>query len=270
MDEQQKKAIAVFRFGVISDFVSRDLTRGEKQRLLEQKCAQSWQIPYSTRTRLARATILSWLQAYQKGRHRLEALYPSGRSDRGRSRRIDEETAACIVSLRRQLPDCCVTTLRTELKNRRLLPPNRLPNYLTLYRFLKAQNLLRPQGPPNVDRRKFEAQLPNDIWQSDAMHGPMVPAGDKRKKTYLFGFIDDMSRLVPHAGFYFSENLVSYLDALRCALLKRGLPRKLYTDNGSAFRSSLLQEICASLGIALVHSKPYTPQGRGYGKLAVM
>jgi hypothetical protein len=96
------------------------------------------------------------------------------------------------------------------------------------------------------------------------MHGPVVLVDDeKRRKTYLFAFIDDMSRLIPHAQFYLSEKLDSFLDALRQALLKRGLPRKLYVDNGPAFRSKHLQEITASLGIALVHSQPYKPEGRG-------
>jgi hypothetical protein len=57
--------------------------------------------------------------------------------------------------------------------------------------------------------------------------------------------------------------LDSYLDALEQALLKRGLPRKLYLDNGPAFRSKHLEDITASLGIALIHSRPFKPQGRG-------
>ena len=114
-----------------------------------------------------------------------------------------------------------------------------------------------------VDRRRFEAELPNDIWQSDVMHGPSVQVEGKKRKAYLIAFLDDMSRLICHAQFYLSENLEAYLDALRQALLTRGLPRKLYVDNGPAFRSMHLQQICASLGIALVHSKPYVPQGRG-------
>ena len=66
-----------------------------------------------------------------------------------------------------------------------------------------------------------------------------------------------MSRLITHGEFFLSERLDSYLGAMRLALLKRGLPRKLYVDNGPAFRSTHLQEITASLGIALIHSKPY-------------
>ena len=263
MDEQQQKDIAVFRFGVISDFFCQKLTRGEKERLLREKCSRQWQIPHSERTRLARTTILSWIKAYREGRQRLEALYPQSRSDRGMPRSIHDEAAAVIVTLRRQMPRCTLMVLLSELENRRLLRPDELPSYSSLYRFLKKENLLHLHQSSPVDRRKFEAESPNDIWQSDAMHGPMILDGEKRRKTYLFAFLDDMSRLIPHAAFYFSENLESYLDALRLALLKRGLPRKLYTDNGSAFRSKLLQETTASLGIALVHSRPYKPQGRG-------
>jgi hypothetical protein len=95
------------------------------------------------------------------------------------------------------------------------------------------------------------------------MHGPTVLAQGKNRKAYLIAFIDDMSRLICHGQFYLSENLNCYLDALRQALLTRGLPRKLYVDNGPAFRSLHLHQITASLGIALIHARPYQPQGKG-------
>jgi putative transposase len=53
------------------------------------------------------------------------------------------------------------------------------------------------------------------------------------------------------------------VDVKKVALLARGLPRKLYVDNGAAFRSRQLEHITASLGIVLIHSRPYVPQGRG-------
>jgi transposase InsO family protein len=263
MEEQQQKDVAVFRFGVISDFVTRArMDRGEQERLIREKCERTWQIPHSNRTRLARSTILGWIRAY-RANGRLESLYPRSRSDQGMSRIIDDETVSVIVKLRSEIPRCPLTTFMAELERRKLLPPGLVLSRSTLSRLLRRENLLRVEPNSPVDRRKFEAELPNDIWQSDAMHGPMVMVGEKRRKTYLFAFIDDMSRLVPHAAFFTSENLESYLSALRCALMKRGLPRKLYVDNGPAFRSKLLHEITATLGIALVHSRPYKPQGRG-------
>jgi len=72
-----------------------------------------------------------------------------------------------------------------------------------------------------------------------------------------------MSRLICHAGFFLNEGGENYTASLRVALAKRGLPRKLYVDNGPAFRSHLLAHATASLGIALIHSTPYKPQGRG-------
>ncbi|CAO0824731.1 hypothetical protein DFAR_850029 [Desulfarculales bacterium] len=92
------------------------------------------------------------------------------------------------------------------------------------------------QVAPPIDRRRFEAELPNDNWQSDAMHRPLLLVGDKWRKTYLFAFIDDMSLLIAHAAFYLSEGLVIFLQALRQTLLKRGRPCKLYLNDGPASR----------------------------------
>ncbi|MBI3060113.1 MAG: DDE-type integrase/transposase/recombinase [Deltaproteobacteria bacterium] len=264
MDEEHKRQVAIFRFGVISDFVSpARLEWGERERLLQEKCAREWQIPFSGRTRLSRTTILSWVRAYERGGRRLEAIYPRDRSDQGTPRALDEETALALIGLRRQAPRATVKSLIRQAKERRLVDPEQHLAGSTVWRLFKREGLMRPQAEDPVDRRRYEAELPNDIWQSDAMHGPWVRAEGRKRKTYLFAFLDDMSRLITHAQFYLSEKLDSYLDALRQALLSRGLPRKLYVDNGPAFRSQHLNQICASLGIALVHSKPYQPQGRG-------
>ena len=95
------------------------------------------------------------------------------------------------------------------------------------------------------------------------MHGPLVQVNEKKQKAYLIAIIDDHSRLIVYARFYLSEGIASYLDALENALARRGLPRKLYVDNGAAFRSKHLEYVCAGLSIALVHSKPFQPQARG-------
>ena len=111
--------------------------------------------------------------------------------------------------------------------------------------------------------RKFEVQMPNDLWQSDCMHGPKVLHDDRLRKTYLFAIIDDHSRLITHGQFYLAENLDNYLDCLWTAMRKRGLPRKIYVDNGPSFKAHRLQLGCVSLEINLSFAKPYRPQGEG-------
>jgi transposase InsO family protein len=264
MDEEEKKQIAVFRFGVIADFVTGlRLHRGEKERLLADKCARKWTIPYCNRTSIGRSTIRDWITSYQNGGSRLEALYPRERSDRGKSRTIDDETALNLIGLRNQMPRATVETLIKTMIQRRLISPGTRLNVTNVWRFLNHHGLMAKSQSPGVDRRKYEAELPNDIWQSDVMHGPRVVVNERRRKAYLIAFIDDHSRLVPFAGFYLSENLAAFLDAFEKALLKRGLPRKLYVDNGSAFRSRQLEHVCASLAIALIHATAYQPQGKG-------
>ncbi len=263
MTEKEREAVALFRFGVISELVCSQLDPGEMAERIREKSGQRWHIPHSCRTRIAESTIRRWVSLYQNSGRQLSSLYPRPRSDRGRSRRVDEETVLSLVKLRKEMAGLPVVKLLEEMKKRQLMPPGMPVSLTTAYRILKQEGLSGNTAGVKVDRRRYEAQYPNDIWQSDVMHGPKVETGDRRKKAYLIAFLDDHSRLLPHAEFYLSEGLNSWLDAFRRALLTRGIPRKLYVDNGAAFRSRHLERICASLGIALVHTPPYTPQGRG-------
>jgi putative transposase len=264
MTEEQKKRVAVFRFGVIHDLINGNgADPGSQEELLRQKCARKWEIPYSQKTRLGRSTILRWVRVYRDSNGNIESLYPGDRSDRGESRTLDEETTLSLIRLRREMPKATAPVLVRTMVERGLVAPGTELNLSQVYRFLHQHNLMKVVGPQPEDRRKFEAELPNDLWQSDVMHGPLIDAGGRMKKSYLIALLDDHSRLITHGTFYLSENILSYVDALEKALLKRGLPRKLYVDNGPAFRSLHLEHITASLGIALIHSRPYKPQGRG-------
>jgi putative transposase len=263
MTEDQKQRVAVFRFGIIHEFLDAvRLDHGEQAELLRRKCDRRWEIPFSSRSSIGRSTILRWIQQYKASGGKIESLYPQERKDRGKARALDGETSLALLECRRKMPELTVPALIRIMRERRLVSAENSLNPSTVYRFLHSHNLMIKENSP-VDRRKFEAELPNDLWQCDAMHGPLLMYGGKKRKSYLIAFIDDHSRLIPHGQFYFSEGLICFMDAFVHALLKRGLPRKLYTDNGSAFRSRQLEYTTAALGIALVHARPYTPQGKG-------
>jgi len=87
--------------------------------------------------------------------------------------------------------------------------------------------------------------------------------GKRRRKSYLIAFLDDATRVVPYAAFALSENTQAFLPVLKQALLRRGLPERLYVDNGANYRSRHLALVCAKLGVALIHARPYQPQGKG-------
>ena len=263
MDEEKKKRIAEFRFGVIADLVGwRKLFWGERGRLLQEKASQHWEIPYSSRTTISEATILNWIRRYERSGRKLSSLYPAQRSDKGSFRSLDEETVQTLINLKKEHKRASVPVIVRQAKMRMLLPADFKVTSATLYRLFREKGLMDKEIAVE-DRRRFEAELANEIWQSDCLHGPKVEIEGKMRKSYLFAFIDDCSRLIPHGEFYLSEKVDTYCDALRKALRKRGLPRKLYLDNSPGFRSHHLAHITASLGIALVHSRPYKPEGRG-------
>ena len=264
MTEDEKKQVAVFRFGIINEFVGGcRLDHGEQETLLGEKCDRTWSIPFSGKSRISRSTILRWVRLYLGSNNKLESLYPKDRNDSGQVRVLDEDTCLALTELRRQMPKLPVVNLIKIMQERNLVTDGIALNLTTVYRFLHSNNLMtKEQGTP-TDRRKFEVELPNDMWQSDVMHGPHVLSGGKQRKCYLIAFIDDHSRLIPHGQFYLSEAVIPFMNAFAAALSKRGLPRKLYVDNGSAFRSRQLEYTTASLGIALIHARPYLPQGKG-------
>ncbi len=264
MTEDEKMQVAVFRFGVISDFVTAiAMSRAEKRRLMREKCARKWQIPFSEKTRISQGTIHRWCRVYRNSGGDLKSLYPKDRSDQGKARAMDEETCLSLIEARRKMPALTVPQLIEQMNGQNRVTPGIMLNNSSVYRFLHQQDLMAPQMKNPVDRRKFEAELPNDLWQSDVMHGPKIDVDGKMRKTYLIAIIDDHSRMIVHARFYLSEKLSFYLEAFENAIATRGLPRKLYVDNGAAFRSRHLDYIAASLAISLIHAKPYTPQGKG-------
>jgi putative transposase len=263
MDEEAKKRIAEFRFGVIHELVgNRRLSRGEKELILKEKTTYEWDIPFSGRSYIGRSTILRWLSIYEQGGGRLESLYPYDRQDKGRSRVMSQEISHALINLKKELKGASLPVIISTARERGILSIDEKISQPTIYRLFKREGLMNEETV-YVDRRRFESELPNDMWQSDCLHGPQVISEGKLRKTYLFAFIDDMSRLIPHAEFFLHERIDSYTKALMKAFCKRGLPRKLYLDNGPTFRSRHLGHITASLGVALIHSKPYQPEGRG-------
>ena len=264
MNEDDKKVkIATFRFGVIAEFVNGvKLTYGEKERLISEKIQRSYVIPFSPRTKVSRSSIMAWINDYRKAGHRIEGLYPKVRRDRGTYRRLPLGVRIAVKELKQEQPSLTLPTIIQTLQHKKVIGPDEVINQASLYRYLKQEKLSEVNVEAE-DKRRFEASLPNEMWQCDVMHGPSVREGGKLRKAYLCAILDDHSRLIVHGEFYLSENLSALKDTLRKAVVKRGLPQKFYVDNGSSYRALNLEQVTAALGISLHHSRPYTPEGRG-------
>lgn len=257
--------VATFRFGVIADFVTgTKLAYGEKERLLTEKAARVYDVPGTERSRVTRATMLAWSTLYRQGGYKIEALCPKPRADQGTYPSLPTTLRMAIRTLREENAYYTVPVIIKKLRLEKTLGAEDVVNKATIYRFLRQEDL-KKASPNAQDRRRFESEHSNGIWQCDVLHGPMVSieGATALKKSYLMAIIDDHSRLIVFASFYLSETFETLKDALHQAVCRRGLPQKFYVDNGACYRSEQLERILSCLGIQLTHSPPYRPQGRG-------
>ena len=249
---ERAREIALFRYSLIQDVISPDLTAAQRGRRVRELAAMPHRGPDGTEARVSYQTINRWKRDYLSGG--FDALVPSPRQA---SARTPGEVLALAAALKRENPE------RTAVQVQRILRGTSgwAPSDRTLQRLFTRLELNQPPADPARQQvfGRFEASRPNELWTGDALHGPVI-AG---RKTYLFCFIDDHSRAVMGARWAFHEDVVRLAAALRPALAVRGVPGHAYVDNGSAFVDAWLLRACAVLGIKLVHSRPYRPQGRG-------
>lgn len=264
-DEEVKRIeeVALFRYGLIADLVHLTPgTRGLYQRLLT-KAEGEYQIPGTTRIRVAAETMRDWLKEYRKTG--FDGLKPRPRKDAGESRALPKEVADLLVTIKDNNPEFSVQLVIKEALTSQQVPPELVLAPTTVHRVLSRAGLMRKEdGGAEGDRRRFAFQKAGELWMSDVMHGPAVVVGGKvRRKSYLIAFIDDATRVVPFAVFALSENTAAFLPALKQAVLRRGVPKRLFVDNGAAYRSHHLSLVCAKLGITLIHARAYAPESKG-------
>jgi putative transposase len=253
-DEKRRErshAVGLFRYRLICPALDTGLSTKARGRLVREIAAREHTDPFGARVRYSRDTLDRWIRRYRAGG--FEELIPSPRTS---TPRTDTATLEMAAALKRENP------ARTAAQVARILRASAgwSPSESTLLRHFHRLELIGPTvGDTAAVFGRFEAENPNDRWTGDALHGPRI--GDR--KTYLFAFLDDHSRLITGYRFGFSEDTVRLGAALEPALASRGVPASVYVDNGSAFVDAWLLRACAKLGIRLVHSAPHRPQGRG-------
>jgi transposase len=239
--------LALWRFSLIAPLLHRAPGVSLSQ-LSRQLAAEVKQGPDGVPLFVSAETLLRWLRRYQQGG--LDALENQRRSDRGRSRSLDDATVARLLELAAEQPTWTVKAIHHRLERE-------LGESLPLkpvYRLLKGRKRLAP----NDAFRKRPPGIPQVLWLADTMHGPQV-YGSRRKKrnTFLIAVLDDASRALMAAAFALSDSVQALMPVLRQAILARGLPHRLLVDNGPNYRSLVLRTACARLGIHLVHAAPY-------------
>jgi putative transposase len=259
MDHKGQEEIALHRWAVIAEAANDRLTPAERGTLVRQIAARAHTHPDGTARRYSRGTIDRWLRAWRKGG--LEALKPSPRADTG-TVRAHPELFAEAAALRLELPGRAAAQIASILYHRHGIRVSERTVRAQLRRAGLHREALAAE-PKTYGR--YEAAAPNERWITDVLVGPWVPyprrGGSARARLFLI--VDDHSRLLVDGRFFAYENARACQELLRRAITRRGVPAVLYADNGAPFSNAWLARTCGVLGIRLVHSRPYSPEGRG-------
>jgi putative transposase len=258
LDDDARNAIALKRFSLISPILNGQVNN--RREYYAQISSNPIEMQYYGVRKYSPKTIETWYCDYMRGG--LDALKPGYRSDKGSYRRIDAELAKKILEVKRAYPKAPNTIIYDKLIEDGILKDGQL-SLTTLYRFLNSPNCIDICKEEKKEIKRFAHQYINELWYGDLMYGPYIPEGRKKRPTYLLAYIDDASRLVPHGEFYFTQNFESLRHSFKEAVLKRGIPSLLYTDNGRIYRSQQFEFMCANIGCTLIHSKPFVASSRG-------
>ncbi len=259
LSDEVRNAIALKRFSLISPILNGQVDN--RKEYYAQISSLPIEMPHYGIKKYLPKTIETWYCDYMRGG--LEALKPGYRSDKGSSRKIDLKLAEKILEIKKAYPKAPNTIIYDKLIEEGILKEGQI-SLTTLYRFLnssKCKSLHEAEEEKEIKR--FAHQYINELWYGDLMYGPYIQDGRKKKPTYLLAYIDDASRLVLHGEFYYTQNLEALRHLFKEAVLKRGIPSILYTDNGKIYRSQQFEFMCANTGCTLIHSKPFVAHTRG-------
>ena len=261
--EDRRRQWAEFRFGVISPLVCRRLDNAERRQLKREILNQVFITPDEKTKRIAERTLREWIVRY--GTYGFEGLVQLARRDKGKCRAIAAEVLNQAYLLRQELPSRSVRGILAHLRAGDI-DVSKIAK-TTLNRYLN--NMGAPKEKVKEEKgtfQRWQKEHANDLWQCDSSGGVWLPnpANPKEyKQTRLISFIDDATRVITHAEFYWDEQLPSLIDCFRKGLLKRGKPRRLLCDNAFIYHSKVLRSASFELGMELSFCAAYSPESKG-------
>lgn len=249
--------IGLFRFSIIAPIINKTHGCRSISEYIGVSASKSYEFNGKI-YKFSKSCIKNWYLSYKK--YGLIALQSKIRSDKNTSRLLNDDTIYRIQELREQFPHITGTAIYNKLIEEGYIYKKDV-SLTTILRFLKNNNLKAGQIC-NIERRMFEMEHVNDCWQADTSAGPYLKIDGVKYKTYIIMFIDDKSRLIMGYDVFFNDNAINMQHVFKNAIKTYGKPRKLFVDNGGPYDNKQLALICASLGIELIHAKPYTPEAK--------
>jgi len=260
MEDPNGYEMAMFRFGLIAPVINGTYCAPSKLAYYRDCVADGLSLPDGTRVSYSAKTLSYWEWRYRAGG--FDALIDRGRNDKGHPRKLAPEAIEAILAFKRTFPKINATMVYEHLIESGVIKKCDV-SLSTVQRFVRANQDLGRLPQKVKDRKAFEASRVCECWQADTLFGPYITDGGKKRRAYLISVIDDRSRLICSSRFYLADNALNFQKVLKDAVIRFGIPEKLYVDNGGTYDNAQLAGICGALGVVLIHTPPFDGAAKG-------
>lgn len=195
------------------------------------------------------------------------AFEPASKAPVSHPHAISAEIQAEILALRQSLDkqglDAGAQTIWYHLNAQHGFAPA----ISTIWRCLRQHGLVvpDPSKKPKAYLQRFEADFPNETWQSDFTHVRLATGAD----IEVLNFLDDHSRFLISCKAHRPVTGIKVIQDFTAAINEFGPPQSTLTDNGSVFTARFVkgkngfEHLLDSLGIQQKNSSPNHPQTQG-------
>ena len=257
MDQEKKQAIALMRYSAIAPLIT-GLSDDYKSltAFFNNASVKGVIHPDGTVKHYAPGTIEKWYLDYKQSG--FDALIPTGRGDRGKPRKLDDDLQEQIRYLKTNYPRMSASAIYRQLRDNGSIKNGEVSES-TVNRYI---NLIAVQmkTTTNQDMRRYERAHINEVWCGDSSVGPYLKTSDgKKHKVYIIALIDDASRFIVGIDIFFNDNFVNLMSVMKSAVAKYGRPGMFNFDNGSSFKNKQMELLAARIGSVVHYDQPYTP-----------
>ncbi len=285
MSKNSKRAIinwAQFRFSVIGGLLARPAKSGQLQKELGVLADREYLHPTTGEwVKFGTSTIERWYYQALKTQNPVDALARKIRSDAGQPIAMSQKLLAILQKQYENYPNWSyqlhADNLAAIIKQQPEL--GEFPSYSTILRRMKEKGWYkkggshRPQTPGQKEARErlekrevrsYESEYVHALWHLDFHSGRrVVDVNGQWHTPRALCILDDRSRLCCHIQWYLTETAQDLIHGLSQAFCKRGLPRSLMSDNGSAMIAHETENGLLNLGIIHEKTLPYSPYQNG-------
>ena len=256
MDETMRNQIALFRYAIIAPIITKDTALPEERgRFFRDAAKKKYLYPDGRLVSVSSDTIYRYHRAYVKGG--FDALKPNGRSDLGKTRKLNDDIISQITYLRKEYPRLPATLIYQKLLDNGTIKKSDV-SLSTVTRYISK--VKTDEHVPGKEMLRYEVCHINEVWYGDSSVGPYLKDG--KIKTWIIAMIDDASRMIVGIDIFTNDNYINLLSVIRGAVIRYGKPRTMKFDNGASYRSHQMELLGARMGTAISYAPPRTPQGK--------